>query len=1294
MDDQDEDNCTATNLSTDDNVELRGIVSKVVTTAAGDALILFPRFQKLITHYQEQPQLLDPVLEPLVRPLAALILQISHPIESFSTDVERQTRVYAISRYIWQIASVRGYKTVLKFLPNEVTAVEPSVALLAFLVSEQQRARGTGDEGMKNWEAQYVMLMWLSLLAMIPFDLAIIDSSLGSQHPSFSVSATADTGTGTPPADKKSATGIPPLAANIMTLCRGFLSSPGATREMAAVLAGRMVTRPDMHAALSEFVTWGVAAMKAALNPNSSSTSNNSTHPAVEKSNYDSSKSIFLLPGVTLAFATIFKLGRRDTLVSVALEVLPAAVELLSSNAASTNALVRKLAVKLVQRAGVAFLPQRVAPWRYQHVNRTTIVGVSKNSTGSGNVEIKNANTSAEVAAAAASTPSNGIASLSIANTSVVDNYEEEEEEEHEDALWAADEHQAEAVETAIESMLSALGDRDTVVRWSAAKGLGRLTGRLPRELGDEVVASVLNSFISPVASDSVWHGGCLALAELTRRGLLLPARLTEAVPLVVKALEYDVRRGHCSVGAHVRDAAAYVCWAVARAYSRDTLGTTVGTLAPALITVACFDREVNCRRAAAAAFQECVGRLGAFPHGIAILTAADYFTVSVRTAAYLTVAPYVASFPGYFEPLAWHLLKIKVHHWEKALRELAAKALAALVPLHRSFFLEQAIPYLLPNCLSPVLETRHGAVAAVAELLPALANITTVDGAAGAAAAMPDANVLPEALADQVAEILPQIEKLKLSRGKGGEIMRSAVCRLIETTSSTGLELSSLQLESLYTSACENLHHPSADIQQAAAVALSAFTNHYMNITTEEENKSGFYSPTEPMVDHLLRELLPGTHSVSARRGAALALGQLPGWLLHSKHAQILEGALEDYTSDNRGDVGSWVREAAMSAMHEVLVTLGSDHIAEHGAIKLLAQKSLSQCVRQASERIARVRETAGSLLQKLTPLIASAGIPAAQQVSSALSGLSSEDFATGQALPSLATLVSVPELRQDILVGLAFSIGGLDAQLAEAASEALVDAIAALDTSSDILKALGDDFVAIWSRNVQSSRLALPLLTTAELLLNRTDLAVELRPPSSQFTNKVLQLTLAEISECKDVPRLHAAAGTLCALAAAASSCPSGSRVGGRSESFLVQREALAGALGLLGNRYPKVRRYTAEQLYTTLLAWDIDETEEEKEDNDAQDGVVVDVDAAMELLSDTAWDGSAEIVRPARIALYKCLGMEPSAPSSAPSLENTTTTALNGNSKGAVTNGNSVREDENANYATLIHNIERGL
>lgn len=51
-------------------------------------------------------------------------------------------------------------------------------------------------------------------------------------------------------------------------------------------------------------------------------------------------------------------------------------------------------------------------------------------------------------------------------------------------------------------------------LRWSAAKGIGRVTGRLPREFGDEVVGAILELFSSR-ESDKAWHGGCLALAEL-----------------------------------------------------------------------------------------------------------------------------------------------------------------------------------------------------------------------------------------------------------------------------------------------------------------------------------------------------------------------------------------------------------------------------------------------------------------------------------------------------------------------------------------------------------------------------------------------------------------------------------------------------------------------------------------------------------------------------------------------------------------------------------------------------------
>jgi hypothetical protein len=111
--------------------------------------------------------------------------------------------------------------------------------------------------------------------------------------------------------------------------------------------------------------------------------------------------------------------------------------------------------------------------------------------------------------------------------------------------------------------------------------------------LADEVVGSVLELF-SPRESDGAWHGGCLALAELGRRGLLLPQRLGEVVPLVLKALVYDEPRGYVSVGDHIRDGACYVCWAFARAYDPAVLQPFVKDIAGALVVVAVFDREVS----------------------------------------------------------------------------------------------------------------------------------------------------------------------------------------------------------------------------------------------------------------------------------------------------------------------------------------------------------------------------------------------------------------------------------------------------------------------------------------------------------------------------------------------------------------------------------------------------------------------------------------------------------------------------------------------------------------------------
>ena len=76
-----------------------------------------------------------------------------------------------------------------------------------------------------------------------------------------------------------------------------------------------------------------------------------------------------------------------------------------------------------------------------------------------------------------------------------------------------------------IDALLQGLCDADTIVRWSAAKGLGRIAARLPSSCVEDVNNAILELF-SPLQSDSGWQGACLAVAEVARQGLLPMHRL------------------------------------------------------------------------------------------------------------------------------------------------------------------------------------------------------------------------------------------------------------------------------------------------------------------------------------------------------------------------------------------------------------------------------------------------------------------------------------------------------------------------------------------------------------------------------------------------------------------------------------------------------------------------------------------------------------------------------------------------------------------------------------------------
>lgn len=280
-----------------------------------------------------------------------------------------------------------------------------------------------------------------------------------------------------------------------------------------------------------------------------------------------SGDSIKLL-GTLKCIASIYKYGKREDLLMYTLPTLKHTIEhdLLVSSQLS---LVRKFYIKIIQRVGITFFKLKVAKWRYERGSRTLMTNVNKQDYLNQNIE--------------------------VAKDKMMGECETVDDEEDDDV--------PNEIEEIIEQMLNGLKDKDTIVRWSSAKGIGRITNRLSKDMADDIVQSLLDLFTF-VEDDSAWHGGCLAIAELGRRGLLLPKQLSVVVPIIIKALMFDKKLGNYSLGRNVRDAACYVCWSFARAFEPEIIKPFVNQLAGALLIVSVFDREVNCRRAASAAFQ------------------------------------------------------------------------------------------------------------------------------------------------------------------------------------------------------------------------------------------------------------------------------------------------------------------------------------------------------------------------------------------------------------------------------------------------------------------------------------------------------------------------------------------------------------------------------------------------------------------------------------------------------------------------------------------------------------------
>lgn len=500
-------------------------------------------------------------------------------------------------------------------------------------------------------------------------------------------------------------TGDSTTSARLMSVCKKCLVLNSKIGQAAPFLVARFLTRPDMQEVyMSPFITWCCSNIQQGNTPFGTRV------------------------GSFAALSAIFKIAKRQEIIHYSDSVLNA---VMNSEYEKHDTVLRKSGTKLIQRIGMVFLRTKIAPWRYQRGSRSLVNNLA------GKSRLNEDKTQASTVAA---------------------DEEDLESYHHELALYS------EAIESIIDKLLEGLKDKDTVVRWSAAKGIGRVTNRLPKDYADEVVEGLLQMF-SPRESNGAWHGGCLAIAELARRGLLLPERLDKVIPVVKKALIYDEIRGNFSVGSHVRDAACYVLWAFARAFEPKVVEPYVHDIATSLINVIVFDREVNCRRAASAAFQENVGRQGNFPHGIDIVTVADYFSIGNRQNAFINVSLEIGKFCVYTKPMIDHLLDLKFNHFDGMVRELAADALGKLGQLDPEYMMIKVLPRLIPSCWSADTYSSNGALYSVGHILVKVCAFRKLD----------------ESTLEEIRKIIPAVAKRKVAgSAKGNELIRQGLCFFI----------------------------------------------------------------------------------------------------------------------------------------------------------------------------------------------------------------------------------------------------------------------------------------------------------------------------------------------------------------------------------------------------------------------------------------------------------------------------------------------------------------------------------
>ncbi|CAO1637002.1 unnamed protein product [Parajaminaea phylloscopi] len=1151
---------------------------------ASNAEGLLLQVREILDEYQEQPYLLDPHMARIIAlPIKTLQDAVrGERTAAVASEVAEDTDVQRSARFIYMLTKVRGFKVVTSYFPHEVGDLIPTLNALRSCI-EPACVGGSSYDRSMGWELRYVLLLWLSLVCMIPFDL-----------------------------DKFSgATSAVSIADNIVSLAQHFLESPGKERDAAALVLGKVLQRRDLaQSHLGQFIEWCLHKIEPPAEP-----------------------SPFLAAGIlqslcelnkTVPTALVLSHFTNMQVVLMLGEDSPKDNKILER--LRTNSLINRYRCKLACRMAIKLLP----PSRTQMGRTATAYSQAAEDVGSRADPAE----SCEV---------------------------------------------PEQVDGFIAQLLSGLQDRDTIVRYSAAKGLARICERLPVSYASQIADAVTQLFeinalrlkdgemdLSAV-SEHTWQGACLGLAEMVRRGQLSHEDLTDKLQWVQRALFLDIRRGSHSNGTAVRDAACYVLWSLARAYPKESLRPFSLSLAQRLVILALMDREISIRRAASAAFQECVGRLGLFPHGIDVVGKTDFYSVGIRRKAFLECLPDIACHIEYRLPILDHLLSTVIGHWDVALRILGAQAVGRVLKLDFGTL----APYAMKVVQQHYASSRdslllHGLLLTLAEIGHVCAEQATPQASSIRSATFGLLERLPrqtmrtvgppmllEAACHLIAASVTSDEVVRIpapaqTRAAWEECLDAAVSRPEDTAHEAGAHAYSAvsavtNCDDVILTNVRCWREYSKDKQQGLALALGSIRHTTTDaliaktslLTTLITPGSVNYAARVEVRRNAIKSIVSTLTSVDARTLVATIdpeIGQKAlGTLLQSLH---------DYSMDQRGDVGSWVRLAAVSGLRTML-----DHLQEVSAettprvrawlSEAIYHDAVAGIAKQMVERMDHIRAEAGSHFLHLYQKIPTYATRLHQPLGDKLVHTHfAEAFANADSAPEklrdaawlfprAVKLLLIPRYRPQVLHGLVQSVATRTELSHRIVASAMADFASANHESYGPGEML-DDLLTWLERDWAKSGIAVAIMQSVTILLQADDIGSHLavgtsgaggeQEPAQKLLERAVGAGARSIAKVKVPQRLTATLEMVVSVLRLCVVTAPAIRV------KLASRELISSALTLitsafLGHTYPSIRSQAAEKLY--ILVSELDD-----ELGECPESQAAERDAAEDLLLTIPW------------------------------------------------------------------------